>query len=59
MRLPQATREDVGAIRRVLIPLQDGSLIPLDAVGDVTMGTGRATITRENGKRYVGVRMNF
>ena len=22
------------------------------------MGTGRAAITRENGKRYVGVRMN-
>jgi len=58
VRLPQATREDVGAIRRVLIPLKDGSLLPLEAVAEVTMGTGRAAITRENGRRYVGVRMN-
>ncbi len=58
VRLPQSTREDVGAIRRVMIPMEGGLLIPLDAVSDVHMGTGRAAITRENGKRYVGVRMN-
>ena len=27
-------------------------------MADVTLGSGRAAITRENGKRYVGVRMN-
>jgi len=58
VRLPVSTREDVGAIRNVMIPLKDGSLIPLSAVADVTMGVGRAAITRENGRRYVGVRMN-
>jgi cobalt-zinc-cadmium resistance protein CzcA len=58
VRLPSATREDVGAIRRVMIPLKEGSLLPLSAVAEVTMGTGRAAITRENGRRYVGVRMN-
>jgi cobalt-zinc-cadmium resistance protein CzcA len=58
VRLPVSTREDVGAIRNVMIPLKDGSLIPLSAVADVTMGEGRAAITRENGRRYVGVRMN-
>ena len=44
--------------RHACIPLKDGSLIPLSAVADVSMGTGRAAITRENGRRYVGVRMN-
>jgi cobalt-zinc-cadmium resistance protein CzcA len=58
VRLPSATREDADSIRRIMLPLADGHLIPLAAVADVTMGTGRAAITRENGRRYVGVRMN-
>src|SRR5207249_2803368 len=35
-----------------------GNLIPVSAVADVRMATGRAAITRENGRRYVGIRMN-
>jgi heavy metal efflux system protein len=58
VRLPPSTREDLGTISRIMLPLKGGSLIPLSAVADVTMGTGRAAITRENGRRYVGVRMN-
>jgi cobalt-zinc-cadmium resistance protein CzcA len=58
VRYPPSTREDVGAIREVMIPLKDGSLIPLAAVAEVNMGIGRAAITREGGRRYVGVRMN-
>ena len=42
----------------IRLPLKDGALVPLSAVADVRMGTGRAAITRENGRRYVGVRMN-
>jgi cobalt-zinc-cadmium resistance protein CzcA len=58
VRMPQVTREDAGAIRNLMLPLHDGALAPLSAVADVRMGTGRAAITRENGRRYVGVRMN-
>lgn len=58
VRLPSATREDVESIRRILLPLKDGSLIPISAVADVSLDTGRAAITRENGRRYVGIRMN-
>jgi cobalt-zinc-cadmium resistance protein CzcA len=58
VRLPPATREDVASIQRIQIPLPDGTLIPLAAVAQVEMGVGRASITRENGRRYVGVRMN-
>ncbi len=58
VRLPQATRGDVASIRSIRLPLKDGALVPISAVADVRMGTGRAAITRENGRRYVGVRMN-
>jgi heavy metal efflux system protein len=58
VRLPSATREDIGSIRSLMLPLKNGALVPLTAVADVRMGTGRAAITRENGRRYIGVRMN-
>ncbi len=58
VRLPVATREDVGAIRNVMLPIKSGALVPLSAIADVSMGTGRAAITRENGRRYIGIRMN-
>jgi cobalt-zinc-cadmium resistance protein CzcA len=58
VRLPASSRSDLAAIRAIKLPLKDGSVIPLSAVADVSLGTGRAAITRENGKRYVGVRMN-
>jgi cobalt-zinc-cadmium resistance protein CzcA len=58
VRLPRSTREDVIAIRELPIPRKNGSVTPLAAVADVSLGIGRAAITRENGKRYIGVRMN-
>jgi cobalt-zinc-cadmium resistance protein CzcA len=58
VRLPHSTREDITAIQELLLPMKNGSVVPLHAVADVRLGVGRAAITRENGKRYVGVRMN-
>lgn len=58
VRLPSAARSDFGTIRSLRVPISDNSVIPLSAIAHVEMGTGRAIITRENGKRYVGVRMN-
>jgi len=58
VRLPVASRQSVDAIRRLRIPLKDGSLIPIEAVAEVAIDSSRAAITRENGKRYVGIRMN-
>ncbi len=58
VRLPPSTRDDLRSIGRMMLPRKDGSLIPLSAVAEVSMGTGRAAITRENGQRYIGVRMN-
>jgi len=58
VRLPRASRDDVESIKRIMIPLKGGALVPLSAIASVKMGTGRAAITRENGRRYVGVRTN-
>jgi cobalt-zinc-cadmium resistance protein CzcA len=58
VRLPPSTREDVGAISRIALPMKGDALLPLSAIAHVNMGTGRAAITREDGQRYVGVRMN-
>jgi len=59
VRLPRVTREDVYAIRAVRIPTPDGTIVPLAALADVHLTSGRAAITREGGKRYLGVRMNI
>jgi cobalt-zinc-cadmium resistance protein CzcA len=58
VRLPVAARQSVDAIKNLRIPLKDGALIPIRALADVSIDASRAAITRENGKRYVGIRMN-
>jgi Cu/Ag efflux pump CusA len=58
VRLPLASRQSVDAIRNLRVPLKDGALVPMRALADVELGSSRAVITRENGKRYVGIRMN-
>jgi heavy metal efflux system protein len=58
VRLPSASRDDVSSIRNIMLPLKNGNLIPLSAVANVHMALGRADITRESGRRYVGVHMD-
>jgi cobalt-zinc-cadmium resistance protein CzcA len=58
VRLPVAARHSIEMIRNLRVPLKDGSIVPVRALADVTLGSSRAVITRENGKRYVGIRMN-
>jgi heavy metal efflux system protein len=57
-RLPLATREDVEELRQLRIPVTGGVAVPLDALARVGVGYGRASISRENGRRYIGIRMN-
>jgi cobalt-zinc-cadmium resistance protein CzcA len=58
VRFPRASREDLAAIRELRVPLKDGALIPVSALARVGMAKGPAAITRENGKRYLGIRAN-
>ena len=59
VRFPKAAREDLDSIRSLRVPLKDGSLIPVSALAKVEMAHGPAAITRDNGKRYIGVRTNL
>ena len=59
VRFPRAAREDLSTIRELRIPLKDGSLLPVSALATVAMARGPAAFTRDNGKRYIGVRTNI
>ena len=57
--LPLAARDDVEKIR--CSPGAGGGrrhLVALGALAEVGTGVGRASINRENGRRYIGIRMN-
>ncbi len=64
VRLPDSVREDVEALRRLPIPLPQGSdgsratYIPLGEVAALTLAPGPNQVSRENGKRRVVVSAN-
>jgi cobalt-zinc-cadmium resistance protein CzcA len=58
LRLPLSERDEIGKIRKLRVPTDDGLAVPLDALARVKFGFGRASISRENGRRYIGLRMN-
>jgi len=58
MRLPLEARDDVEKLRQLRVPVEGGVTVPLSALADAKVGLGRASINRENGRRYIGIRMN-
>ena len=58
LRLPSASRDDVEKLKKLPVPVQGGVTVPLGMLAHVTTGLGRASINRENGRRYIGIRMN-
>ncbi|MFO0577741.1 MAG: CusA/CzcA family heavy metal efflux RND transporter [Polyangia bacterium] len=58
LRLPEAARDTIEKIAALRMPTKAGALIPLSAVASLHVDYGRATLNRENGRRYVGLRMN-
>ena len=58
LRLPLAARNDVEKLRKLMVPVAGGTSVPLDSMAKVGLGFGRASINRENGRRYIGIRMN-
>jgi len=58
LRMPEGARSDAEKIRRLRIPVAGGITVPIEMLARVDLGTGRAAISRENGHRYVGIRMN-
>ncbi|MET0401268.1 MAG: efflux RND transporter permease subunit, partial [Cystobacter sp.] len=58
IRLPKNSRDDVEKIRKLRVPVEGGVTVPLEELARVGNGEGRASINRENGRRYIGIRMN-
>lgn len=58
LRLPDASRDTVEEIASLRVPTPSGALVPLTSLADVQVDYGRASINRENGQRYIGIRMN-
>ena len=58
VRFPAAERDSVESISHLRMRTPSGALVPLSSLGTVSVGYGRASINRENGQRYIGVRMN-
>ena len=58
VRLPEALRTDVDALRRLPILLPGGSFIPLGEVATLEFAPGPSQISRENGKRRILVSAN-
>jgi cobalt-zinc-cadmium resistance protein CzcA len=58
LRFPESARETIEQLAEVRIPTQSGALVPLETVAEIRVGEGRSAITRENGQRYIGLRMN-
>jgi cobalt-zinc-cadmium resistance protein CzcA len=58
LRFAQSARDDIEKIRKLPIAVSGGVTVPLESLATVELGTGRASINRENGHRYIGIRMN-
>jgi cobalt-zinc-cadmium resistance protein CzcA len=58
LRYPGGARDDFEKIRKLPVAVQGGVTVPLETLAAVSIGQGRAAISRENGHRYIGIRMN-
>jgi CzcA family heavy metal efflux pump len=58
VRLEDAYRDSIPALRTILVDAPDGSKVPLEAVADVRTALGPNQILRENGQRRIVVQCN-
>ena len=58
VRMGEADRSDISAVRNLPIPLPGGGSVPLEAVADVEFRDAPAQITHEDGERRIYVGFN-
>ncbi|MET0283766.1 MAG: efflux RND transporter permease subunit, partial [Polyangiales bacterium] len=59
LRFAADVRDDVDAIRRLLLPLEGGSAVPLSQVADVSVIAGASRIYREANRRYIAIKFGI
>jgi len=52
-------RDNVDAIRQLLIPVSGGNLVPLSQVADVSILAGASRIYRESNRRYIAIKFGI
>ena len=57
-RFDERYRQDIEAVRSMLIPTPEGAHIPLHQVADIRTATGLRQVSREDTQRYVSVQCN-
>jgi Cu(I)/Ag(I) efflux system membrane protein CusA/SilA len=55
VRYPEELRDNIGAMRRILVPAPGGAQIPLEQLADISIHKGPAGIKSENSRRTVWV----
>jgi len=58
LRVDPEHRADADRIAEVPVRTASGSMIPLRALADVSVESGRASINRENGERFLALKLN-
>ncbi|MGL6078926.1 efflux RND transporter permease subunit [Methyloversatilis discipulorum] len=58
VRLPERFRDNIEAIRNMLVPTPDGAQIPLSSLATIDVRDGPAQISRETGKRRIVIGIN-
>lgn len=59
VRLPEEYRNSVETIENILVPVNDGSNIPLGQLAQIQMIEGPVQVSREDGLRRIGIEMNI
>lgn len=59
LRYSQEYRKDENDIASLMIPTQDGAMIPLKEVASIVKNNGAAFIYRDDIKRYIGVKFSI
>ncbi len=55
VRLREEQRQDMGAIRNILVDTPEGSRIPLEQIATISVGSGSMNISRESGMRVAAI----
>lgn len=58
LRYPEEYRSTPEAVGRILLPIPDGSRVPLSVVADIGIREGSFMIYREGGRRYIPIKFS-
>lgn len=59
IRYEQEYRKDEQDLERLMVPTQDGTLIPLKEISEIRQENGAAFIYRDGIKRYIGIKFSI